>query len=409
MSSAKRYINKMLATCKSIALPRYLANTPYSTFETFETTTDWTVGAGSAATNTTEFRTGTQSVKLTTPSGVVGFMSKTTNFISNGRIRLSFYLHDALADYDYFSLYLSTDSGYTKAFYYACVIHSYDFKLGWNTYEIYPEMWTVSGGAVWTDPIIRVRLRMTPKSGKVVNMSFDLGETSAVGIPLVMINFDDASVSIDTYAFPYLSRINARASFYIRTGWVDTNPAYITSKQLQKMYANGWSICNHTRNHSDLDTLSQADAQTEMLNGKTDLDSWYLNNTSSYLAYPGGLSNETVRAAAIAEGMLTGRCTNVNKLMPYLLTDETYIFGVQDISYTTSLATAKTYVDKAYNNNHITSLLFHSLVTGAPAAYQWPVSDFQALMDYIYAYHMPFITIDDYYKAQSGIIRVPKG
>lgn len=76
------------------------------------------------------------------------------------------------------------------------------------------------------------------------------------------------------------------------------------------------------------------------------------------------------------------------------------------ISYTTSLATAKKYIDKAVAYNSIIVLLFHNIVDSVTISDQWATADFEGLLDYIEFLGLQTLTIDEYYRLNSGPITV---
>jgi hypothetical protein len=99
-------------------LPQNLLTNPGTVFEDFETLGQWTAaGTGSIAANTTpgEFRTGTQSIKISAPDNGIESATKTINWVSGGaapnRLRVYYYCHNAAPlNVTYLRVYLSDNT-----------------------------------------------------------------------------------------------------------------------------------------------------------------------------------------------------------------------------------------------------------------------------------------------------------
>lgn len=65
------------------------------------------------------------------------------------------------------------------------------------------------------------------------------------------------------------------------------------------------------------------------------------------------------------------------------------------IAASTTLASAKTYVDRVVANGGWLVLMFHNLVASAPAGNDWLKSDFDALVDYIAASGLSVATVGE--------------
>jgi len=182
--------------------------------------------------------------------------------------------------------------------------------------------------------------------------------------------------------------------------------SYWSTSELREAYTNGWDIGNHTKDHTDLTTLTQVQAAAELTDCKTVLDGLGFTRASSHVAYPGGLKNDTVLAAMNDAGMLSGRTVNsastnapANRLV--MPTIEWRCKPTFSIDFTISLATVKTYVDRAIARGEVLTLLFHQLVAAGPGASQWLISDFQSLIDYIEARKVTTLTASEIYALQS--------
>lgn len=386
-------------------LPRYLESNRGAVVENFQSSATWTQNAGTVANNTSEFRHGVQSIKLTSGSGVAAVMTKSVAIPSSQSpqfFRVSFYIHDTFSKYSYITISLAAPDWsnywtYSKGF----TVGSY--KTGWNTIDIGPDLWTVGGGTpAWTNGTAAMQLSVLPQAGQVVSISWDQITTGYTMSKVALINFDDYKLGVYTQAFEYMRQKKARGTFYVQTDTVGS--PNVTVDQLLEMDAEGWAIASHTNSHPDLAILTQEQVETELLLAKTTLDGWGLTKSSAHVAYPGGSSNLTVQAAMAAAGMLTGRNTDSARY-PTAEADNNYLWGTKTVQNTDSLATVKGWVDACVTNNRICAILFHDIVDGTAGSYQWNTSDFCDLIDYIASLGFQFITVNDLYSSQSR--RVP--
>lgn len=183
------------------------------------------------------------------------------------------------------------------------------------------------------------------------------------------------------YAYPYMSNNAINGTVYIISDIIGTQNN-MTAAELQELYASGWTVGNHTKTHAHLDTLSEADQETQ-LNACRDVLVGLGIDTGTHVAYPYGGSNADTLTAMAAQSMLTGRTVNAGA---FALADvsNNYLINCNDVSGST-LAAVKTLIDNAMAANKMIVLLFHQFALSNPAAGVWLVSDFQALIDYIVA------------------------
>lgn len=206
-----------------------------------------------------------------------------------------------------------------------------------------------------------------------------------------MFTFDDAEEEIYTNIFPIMSSLGKPGTFYVWTSRVGLEDR-VTEEQLLEMEAAGWSIANHTQNHPDLTTLSQAEAQAEIEAGKADLLAMGITGAVNHLAYPFGAHNATVVQAALDAGMVTQR-----KAVGSSVFELDYTFDPNAISLTKNilegdtLEDLKAFVDSAVSQGKIALFLAHRIPGDLS------VEDFQALVEYCVEQNCRFMTIEDLY------------
>ena len=396
-----------------VTLPQNLMVSAGSLYEGFETTGDWSLspgGVGSLAANVTQVFQGTQSMKITSPVGATVGMHKTISrvFSDIEHFEIYLYLHDPTADYQAINIELAALTNYTKKMNFNIGASTTWLKQGqWMKITIPKAYFTASGGCTWADTMIRFRVQAVAKATKTVNVSADSLTIGQVRLPAVSVRFDDGYINTYTVAYPIMEPHKIRGTIYAITDWIDG--IGLSSAQLLDLDAHGWSIANHTDDHTDLTTLSEADQELRIDAGRDALDALGLTRASRYMCLPLGLKNADTYTALAAQGMLT--CTNGGTArLPVLPAFDIYEVESQGISNTTSLATAQGYVDTAITNKSILNLVFHSIVETPTIATEWATADFQSLMNYIASKRSQIscITIDDYYNLTLGAVRVQK-
>jgi peptidoglycan/xylan/chitin deacetylase (PgdA/CDA1 family) len=393
----------------TITLPAGMLSASGLELEGFDTVAQWTPLVGTIATDTTNFRTGTASLQLTPAVGSYCSATKTVSWnfgTAPQRLRLYFYMPVAASYYSAIKIYISSSTSVAKSFQRNLSPFS-GFHIGWNVADIYPTDWTNNSSEDWANTMVRFRVRVDATTGNSQPLSFDSIVSGIDGFSAVVVQFDDNSPTVYSEGYAYCHPLGIRCTNYCISGHLGEG-GYLTNAQLQEMYAGGWTIGNHTKNHGDLTLLSQSDVIREVTDCKVSLDALGFTNTSNYFAYPHGTWNESVIAGLKVAGMLTGRTIwGSGYSYPMGSLDNMFTMGVQPIGNAVTLATAKTYLDNAFSQKKVLGLLFHGLVN-SPGTDDWTPSDFQALIDYGKLLGLPFITIHDLYRTLFGTVLVPK-
>ena len=172
----------------------------------------------------------------------------------------------------------------------------------------------------------------------------------------------------------------------------------LNSAQLVEMQTDGWEILSHSKTHTSLTTLSEAEIRTELSDSKSALEA--MGFTVKNFAYPYGSNNETVRritseyyrSARATEGI--GTNTGIN---PYML--ETYDLRAISADDHTKLATYKTYVDTATSKEKWLIFYMHKTDSNDAAAVN-------ELIDYIQSKNVSIVTIDQALDLVGNVIEV---
>ena len=400
-----------------VTLPQNLLLSPGTLLEDFETIGDWTANAhGIAAANTTQFLSGTQSIKLTDNDTSQVSMEKTVNLDMSSsweRLYFRFYSHDPITDWGSNSLqiYLGNNSSYSNAYRKYITTGNLDHNQNmWTSFYVHKTEFEKVGSGSWASAIVRLQLRFGgAASGKTPSVSFDSLYTGNKGIPAVCLTFDDGTVTQYTSCFSYMEPRGIRGTLWAIGSYVDSGDPYLTHQQIQEMAGYGWIIGNHTYTHTDLTTLTEAQQETEILNCNNALLGWGLSKGVKYLCLVNGNSNANTNTAMTNQGIVCARSTrgwDLNAIRLALPFYDLYRIP-SDTSTGQSIATLTGLIDLAITCGYICTIHLHRV-----GDTDISVADFQTLIDYIYtkwkAGLIYPITIDDYYKLTLGPVKVPK-
>jgi peptidoglycan/xylan/chitin deacetylase (PgdA/CDA1 family) len=437
MSHIRRYKGNHTADCNTVMLPINFQIAPGAVWEDFETSGDWTIVNGTIADNTTQYKTGTKSMKLTTDSGLTATMTKTVNWDMSGNWGgLSFwiYLHNTnVLDYgasgsNLFLIQLANNTAVSNTMRYWIYINQLqgaDYAGystdGWHRIYIPKAYFGVQGTGTFASAVIRLRLTVYSAASTVAEISFDDFEVGETHVPITAMRFDDGSDVHYSVAHNYMKPMNLKGTAYINTGNVG-QATYLTYPQIMNMVQAGWVMGNHTRDHTSLGGLSEANQEAAINNGKNDMITAGLGAGANYFAYAGGgtpYDANTLTAVAacgmvigsyvFAELSTSGGTTGyVTQIIPDLMYGNLWWLRDQGHISTTSLATAQAMLTTAINSGIIFIPLFHRLDgTG-----QWTAATFKDYCDYVYgkikAGLLYSVTIDDIYKATLGPVKVAK-
>ena len=214
----------------------------------------------------------------------------------------------------------------------------------------------------------------------------------------VIFTFDDGRLNIYD-AFKYMQARGMRSTVYVITDLIGSTgtPPYLTATQLAAMDAGAWDIANHTDDHTDLTTLSEADQETHIAAAASALDALGLTAASKHVAYPYGGNNADTLTAMAATGMLSGRTTAADAALdPATVT--AYQIGLSlSIANTTTVADVQAAINTAVGAGQYCLLLLHGAPYASPGANEMSMANVETLVDWIQAQGIPMLTISDFY------------
>ncbi len=389
-----------------VTLPRYLLRSAGTLLEGFETVGDWTGVNGSVAADAVNYKSGTKSLEVTSNVGANGAGRKAVTWDLSaivGTMRIWVYLTSALATIQNIIIQFHTVSGvdyYQRVF----SVANEQLHLGWNYLMIRKEDCTVGGGAPNWNSINFLFVRAQAVAGQVAIASFD-DLRLVQNVPTVVFRFDDARDTTYSVAYPILKAHGIRGSVFVVTSFVG-GANYMTWAQLLELYNAGWTVGNHTTDHTSLSTLNEADQEAHILGGKTALTAQGLTRHIALLSYPSSLWNADTLTAMAATGTVLGIGNPIATPYEYMPCTRWGLLNDESLVAAITTATVEGWVDFAILNG---LCLFLNIDRIDNAAW-WTAAKLQTLVDYIYARRTQIfpITIDDYYRLDAGVVRVPR-
>jgi peptidoglycan/xylan/chitin deacetylase (PgdA/CDA1 family) len=349
--------------------------------------------------DTTNFLSGTQSIRVPAANNVATFAGRTISAIDvsdlTTLVYFRYYIDDSTKLYATapVSVTLSSTTDYTK--YYIYQVTAATITTGWNTFCMPITAMTATNGPDPTN-IIRLRVKIRALDGQSINLTADYLDviTNSLEKGIVQLTFDDgyssvydiAKPAMDAYGFTGLS---APIVANLSTGAAGT----MTLGQMHDLKRAGWDIGNHGWAHpADPYYASYTEAQVDADVRRA----WdYLVDVGldpvDYFVYPGGYYDETVLAAvkryhsyARRTGAYTydkpQRFFAKQLAMPCFKPSGTT--GVYPAGYTT-LATAQGVVDAAETGKFLLPICFHRFEAESTADTYWNTQDFIDLMAYL--------------------------
>jgi peptidoglycan/xylan/chitin deacetylase (PgdA/CDA1 family) len=116
----------------------------------------------------------------------------------------------------------------------------------------------------------------------------------------VVLTFDDGLASDYELAYPLLSKLGLRATFFVNTGNVGKE-GYVSWKNIAQMQRGGMSFQSHSHDHVDLSRLSWGTLESQLTISKLILEA-RLGCPVDFLSVPYGLVNKRVVEAALRAG-----------------------------------------------------------------------------------------------------------
>lgn len=379
-------------------------------FEDFEVLGDWTqaLGSGSPSGSTisdsVNFKTGSKSLQITATNGGV-YNTKTISLVGSntGVWGFWFYVADN-TNLAAVTIYLSSSSSLASSFSFAQNVSR--IRNGWNFISIGRNDWTNNGGESWDNTLIRLRVRIDSIASNTCRVSFDSLYYGIYSRPNIVIIFDDGRSSAYSEGYRYMKTLKMLGTVGVNSANVDT-AGWATLAQLQEMYTAGWDMANHSATHPHMPTLNSSQQLTEMTTVTTYLQSsgFSLNRGGYHFIYPYGEYDTNAILNIATGGFVTGRSIIGGNQSTVKGIDNNTLLYAKELAQAITLTVAKGYIDNAIATGSTCILFAHLLVASPGVSTEWPISDFQSLMDYIAHYRdgniLDVLTMSQWYRGIS--------
>jgi peptidoglycan/xylan/chitin deacetylase (PgdA/CDA1 family) len=411
-------------TAAASSLPGNLLTSPGTQLSGFDAdASSWTVYGGTVAANTSQYREGTGSLRMTGPGTTVKIQKTiSANMSGGGAVRLWVYLHtDPATTVSGLYIRFSEDTnkgpsyGFGRHFYYYLTGSS--LRQGWNLLSIaesgfvgYP-----SNGVSpsWADTMQEVRIELLPKAGTTASMSVDDLRFGVVSQPVVLLSFKNGTAGQFANAFPVLSTAGFAGTAFIDSSDVGKT-GQMTLSQLQSLYGAGWDVGNHSDSSAQLTTLSLSGAESAL----SDCTNYLLSNgmprAAHQVAYVDGMYNDTVLQAMHDTGEQSGTYIaglNAQQFQP-LPMDNPYLIPSWDAGLMISgtvwqggtvqpggVNAVENKIAAAAAQGSPVEIVFHDVSAAGTTSSQYTVSanDLTAICDFIKQRGLPVVTISQLY------------
>ena len=397
---------------------------PGSELESFEDINNWTPTYG--AITSTDTINGDKGIKVGGSSGNYPCITKNVNYNFNGTApNIQLWLNVNDSNYDAYdtpnslvdigiNFLTSTDGKYFATYLIKSQLHE-----GLNYVVIPSSAFISNGGVTWKDTITAVQYRLFFAPAQTMNVTFLEMKNNLKGTPRMVLTFDDGYTSVYTTAFPIMQQYGIVGTVYVNTALVGT-PGRLTLEQLHELYNAGWTIANHTPNHTNLITGSLTNAPgTTVLTVdqvkaivKPGID-WLLANGFTRGAYdfalPFGMYNDNVLEALKELGIRTDRTVMIG--MTAIPADDLLEISPQGPNgdgypnggnYTT-FAKAKTMVDNTIAAKVSTFFMMHEITDTPASGLEWATTDFTQFIKYLVQTNIVTESVDQWYNDIHGL------
>jgi len=367
--------------------------------------TGWTVsGTGSSQTTGTITLVGGASavrVKVTSGSGQSLFVTYATGniFATKRGLFIRLYL-DAPATNDPATIYSGfiriRDAATTNQW--GAVIA---FRPGWNTFRLGRNKFSVAAGSpvwdttTWNNAIVK----LDPLTSTVMSLYVDSLSYAGYSRPKIAIMFDDGYESVIDTAYPYMAQRGLPGSVGVIEKSVGTTN-FMTLAELQTLHGAGWSMVNHTKDHTAvsgspsrwLQDADQATCYEQIRSCQDYLKNQGFTRDGEHLIFcsPYGEWSDNYKAAADQAGctmfrVLTAADSGAPQSVAFAddYPDTKYVPCVSTIR-TWTVAQITAYIDAAIGSGTSIIVLFHKVVTGASTNIEYETASFKQVIDHCY-------------------------
>ncbi|MBP9710748.1 MAG: polysaccharide deacetylase family protein [Candidatus Pacebacteria bacterium] len=276
-----------------------------------------------------------------------------------------------------------------------------EFKLSDGTYSYQWLATAPSTGGTWQSiraevTVPRNAVEMNVFHALARNGSLTIDNVSLIALPanpfaqgMVTLVFDDGLATQYQNARGILNTAGIKGMFGIITSEVNSSP-YMSWANITTLKNEGHEIGGHSRTHPDLTSLTQAQMQTEIKGSFDDLVAQSF--TPKTFIYPIGGVNPTVEQVTKDAGYVGARGSYWGLNSP---TANKYALYDIRLDKTTTLASAKAWIDQAIADKRWVIFELHDVVASGGNEYAITTALFQNIVTYIKQSGIKAVTLQE--------------
>jgi peptidoglycan/xylan/chitin deacetylase (PgdA/CDA1 family) len=213
----------------------------------------------------------------------------------------------------------------------------------------------------------------------------------------VVLSADDGYHSIYENVYPLLRRYRMTMTLALITGYIakgtpsyQTSDRFLNEREIREMIDScRIEIASHSVTHVRLTQVGDAEAWWEITESKRQLESLFKTEVITFV-YPYGYMDGRIRNMVRRAGYRLAR--KVGPGTPNLWA-EPYQIPEVELRMETRLASIVSHIRR----HRTTVLLLHRIVDSPSVFTEWPVDDFEALLDWLHRRRVRVVTLVDLY------------
>ncbi len=243
--------------------------------------------------------------------------------------------------------------------------------------------WTFVGGESINNVMTHMRIRFhsgTGLNGIVYAGPLVMNYTARTNIIFVWDDNIDTQLSI---SYPMMEVYGFKGTIACAHTFVN-GVGYMTLAQLQDIQnTKGWDICNHTYDHINMGTLSESDQEFQLATQRDYMIANGLISAVDYAVLPQGGHNTDTPIALTRQRVVACRNGRVGIQSTIKGIDQKYLLKQIEFSSTATAASIISSINDALRYNGTILLTGHRLVVTPGSSIEFPIADFQKVLDYI--------------------------
>ena len=313
------------------------------------------------------------------------------------------------------NLYSSTADKYFETFLLQSQLHK-----GLNYITIPTSNFISEGGMTWNDTITSMQFHIFYNPDNATNVTFLEVKKDVDGVPKIVLTFDDGYENVFTDAFPIMQQYGIVGTIYLNENLVGTD-GRLTLDELHTLHDAGWTIANHTPDHTDLITGSTTGLEPTGVTLTVDqiktivqagMD-WLIANGfgdgADHIALPWGQYNDNVIEALQELGVKTDRTvmlryttTPADDLLQISQEGPNGGDPIETPEYTPYTLMNK-FVDNTIESKTTMFVMLHEIVSDPTLGRQWATSDFTQFIQHIVQTGIETENVDNWYNDMIGV------